>query len=241
MAARTVLKRSVIRPGVAALAVLAVVGSMLASAGTANAANTDVVISELMFNPYSDVDGDEFLELTNTGVSTIDVSGWCFSGITLCFASGTTMAAGSRLVVSKDAARFQLTYGFAPNAVYTGGLSNGGEKITLKDATAATVDSVTYSDHDPWPTTPDGGGPSLELIDPLVDHNNPDNWAASVAPAGYTPGAPNSVAGTGVRPHISAVAATPSVPAASQPVTVTATITGSDSAVLRSQTDFGAR
>jgi hypothetical protein len=39
-------------------------------------------------------------------------------------------AAGG-LVVGRDAARFQLQYGSPPAAVFTGGLSNGGETITL--------------------------------------------------------------------------------------------------------------
>jgi hypothetical protein len=214
---------------------------MLAPAATAYAAPGDVVISELMFNPPSGVDGDEFVELTNTGATAVDLSGWCFSGITLCFGAGTSVPAAGRLVVGRDAARFQLQYGFAPAAVYTGGLSNGGETITLRDAAAAVIDAVTYSDRDPWPTTTDGTGPSLELIDPLSDNNDPVNWAASTAPAGSTPGAVNSVAATGVRPHISAVAATPTVPTANQAVTVTATITGQTGAVVRSQTDFGAQ
>ena len=134
--------------------------------------------------PRSGADGDEFLELYNTGASNVDLSGWSFSGITLTFAAGTSIAAGGRLVVGKDAARFQLTYGFAPAAVYTGSLSNGGETITLRDAGAATIDSVTYSDRDPWPTTTDGTGPSLELIDPAQDNNDPVNWAASVSLTG---------------------------------------------------------
>jgi hypothetical protein len=103
------------------------------------------------------------------------------------------------------------------------------------------IDAVTYSDGDPWPTTTDGTGPSLELMDPLADNNDPANWAASTASSGSTPGAVNSVATTGVRPHISAVAATPTVPTANQAVTVTATITGQTGPVVRSQTDFGAQ
>ena len=71
-------------------------------------------------------------------------------------------------------------------AIYTGGLSNGGETLTLKDATAAVIDSVTYTDRDPWPTTTDGTGPSLELIDPTLDNNDPVNWAASTAARGNT-------------------------------------------------------
>ena len=75
------------------------------------------------------------------------------------------MAAGGFLVVAKDAARFQTTYGFAPAAVYTGNLSNSGETVTVRDAAATTIDSVSFLDVDPWPVTPDGLGPSLELID----------------------------------------------------------------------------
>ncbi len=217
---------------------LAVVASMLSPLTSASAANSDVVISEMMFNPPSGVDGDEFLELTNIGAAAVDVSGWCFSGITLCFAPSTSIAAGGRLVVGKDAARFQLEYGFAANAIYTGSLSNGGETITLKDSTAAVVDAVAYSDRDPWPTTTDGTGPSLELIDPTQDNNDPVNWAASTALSGSTPGAANSVAAAGLRPHVSAVLATPTVPTVSQPVTVTATVTGQTSVVVRYQVDF---
>lgn len=239
--ATTAKTRAARGPGAAAVLALAVAGSMLVPAAAAHAAPGDMVISELMFDPPSGVDGDEFLELTNTGATAVDLSGWCFSGITLCFAAGTTLPAAGRLVVGKDAARFQLQYGFAPAAVYTGSLSNGGETITLRDATSAVIDTVTYTDRDPWPTTTDGTGPSLELMDPLADNNDPVNWAASTAPAGSTPGAANSVATTGVRPRIAAVAATPTVPTANQAVTVTATITGQTGAIVRSQTDFGAQ
>ena len=233
--------RGVRWPGVCAVLALAVVGSMLAPAATAYAAPGDVVISELMFNPPSGVDGDEFLELTNTGATAVDLSGWCFSGITLCFGAGTSVPAAGRLVVGRDAARFQLQYGFAPAAVYTGGLSNGGETITLRDAAAAVIDAVTYSDRDPWPTTTDGTGPSLELIDPLSDNNDPVNWAASTAPVGQHArgrqlrrGDRRAAAHLRRRGH-------PNVPTANQAVTVTATITGQTGAVVRSQTDFGAQ
>ncbi len=46
------------------------------------------------------------------------------------------------------------------------------------------------------------------------------------------------MAATGLRPHVSAVLATPTVPAVSQPVTVTATVTGQTSVVVRYQVDF---
>ena len=223
-------------------AALSVASSPVLLGQTAHAAASDVSINELMYNPVSDNDGDEFVELANRGATAVDLSGWCFtSGITLCFAPGTSIAANGYLVIGTDAARFQTTYGFAPAAVYTGKLSNSGEKVTLSDATATVVDSVTFSDHDPWPTTPDGTGDSLELIDPTQDHNDPLNWAGSTAASGNTIRARNSVIRTGLVPRISAVSATPQVPAANQAVTVTATATGQTGAVtLFYRTDFGA-
>ena len=93
--------------------------------------------------------------------------------------------------------------------MYTGNLSNGGETITLKDAGAVVIDTVTYGEVDPWPTTPDGIGPSLELIDPTLDNNDSLNWAASTAVAGHTVRSANSVAGTGLGPRITGVSGEP--------------------------------
>ena len=124
--------------------------------------------------------------------------------------------------------------------MYTGNLSNGGETITLKDAGAVVIDTVAYGEVDPWPTTPDGLGPSLELIDPMLDNNDPLNWAASTAPAGNTVRSANSVVGTGLGPRISGVTASPSVPAPNQAVSVTATITNATSTTLIYRTDFAA-
>ena len=68
----------------------------------------------------------------------MDVSGWTFSGITLTLPAGTTIATGGYPVVTKDAARFQATYGSAPAAVYGGNLSNSGETVAVKEAGGAT-------------------------------------------------------------------------------------------------------
>ena len=52
------------------------------------------------------------------------------------------------------------------------------------------MDFVEYDDEIPWPTEPDGNGPTLELIDPFSDNNLAENWQAS---EGYgTPGSINS-------------------------------------------------
>ncbi len=210
------------------------------TAPPAAAAATDVVINEMMCHALSDLDGDDYLELTNIGSTPVDLSGWSFSGITLTLPAGTTIAPGGFLVVAKDAVQFQARYGFAPAAVYGGNLSNSGETITLRDNTAATIDTVTYGQEDPWPARADGTGPSLELIDATLDNDDYLNWATATNQLGRTPGAANSVRRTGLGPRITGVTATPAIPAVNEPVTVTATITGQTSAVLRYRVDFAA-
>ena len=49
------------------------------------------------------------------------------------------------------------------------------------------VDSVCYDDQSPWPTKPDGQGPSLELKSAYLDNNVAVSWKASEQTGG-TPG-----------------------------------------------------
>jgi hypothetical protein len=58
---------------------------------------------------------------------------------------------------------------------------------------------VTYDDKNGWPTSPDGGGPSLELLYPSLDNNLPTSWDPSVNDGG-TPGVKDSVYTTNVTP-----------------------------------------
>ena len=195
----------------------------------------------MMFHALSDLDGDDYLELYNRGTDPVDLSGWTFSGITLTLPAGTTITAGGYLVVAKDAAQFQAPYGFAPAAVYGGNLSNSGETVALRDATAATIDTVSFLDVDPWPVKADGTGPSLELIDATLENNDFLNWAAATNAAGRTPGRRQLRAPHRPRPARHQRRRRPRpTPPANQPVTVTATITGQTTAVLRYRIDFNA-
>lgn len=159
----------------------------------AQAASTDITINEIMYNPLSDNSNDEFLELYNNSPDPTDISGWCFTaGISYCFPASTTMAGHSYLVLSPDAAQSLTTYSITVNHVYTGKLSNSGEKIDLKDNSSNLIDTVSYSDSSPWPVSPDGTGPSLELKGPNLDNDLAASWGASLASNG-TPGATNSL------------------------------------------------
>ena len=53
--------------------------------------------------------------------------------------------------------------------------------------------SLSYENRSPWPTGPDGGGPSLALIDPSLGGSLPVSWRASHV-LGGTPGFANTPA-----------------------------------------------
>jgi hypothetical protein len=96
-------------------------------------------------------------------------------------------------VVSRDTAVFKSFYPEVNNVIgdMDFGLSGSGDLVRLYNNEGVQIDTVHYSDSDPWPTEPDGGGPSLELIAPHLDNALAENWMAS---AGYgTPGAMNSL------------------------------------------------
>jgi hypothetical protein len=162
----------------------------------------DIVINEIMFNPISGSSEDEYVELYNRSGSPVDLSGWKFTaGITYKFPSNTTLAAGSYLVVAKNAARLMANY---PGSQLTtnntrgdfgGSLRNAGDRLALgkPDTILSTnalgdiqtnlihivVAEVTYGAGGRWGQWADGGGSSLELIDPDADPLRPSNWADS--------------------------------------------------------------
>ena len=186
------------------LVVVALVATSFASLGAlppraAGAAGTgSVVINELHYHPADNDEREEFVELTNAGTTTVDLSGWCLAdGITGCFGAGTTIAPGAFAVASPNAARFTAVYGGSATTVYAGSMNNSGERISLVDSTGATVDTVAYGDADPWPTKADGEGPSLERIDPAQSGDTPRNWRASTAASGTTIRAVNTAPGPG--------------------------------------------
>lgn len=74
-----------------------------------------------------------------------------------------------------------------------------------------------------WYTPADGGGMSLELINPAMSNNNGQNWGAGTI-VGGTPGAANSIRAADIAPLISNVTHFPVIPRSTDPVYVTAKI-----------------
>ena len=106
---------------------------------------------------------------------------------------------------------------------YVGNLSSTGEPVSLRNAAGTMVDEVDYQTEFPWPVAAGGEGMSLELIHPALDNQLGGSWRSSLTAP--TPGARNTVFAANAPPQIRQVDHTPKVPAAAQPLTVTAKIT----------------
>ena len=62
---------------------------------------------------------------------------------------------------------------------FSGGLADGDDNVRLVDAWGNPADEVHYYDGGSWPTLADGGGSSLELLDPDADNSVAEAWTAS--------------------------------------------------------------
>lgn len=134
----------------------------------------------------------EYIELTNTGATTLSLGGARFArGIDFTFPAGTNLAAGARFVLVASAPAFRLRHGPSPvvAGTFLGNLDNAGETIQLLDASGEVVLDFTY--HDDWFPPTDGSGRALVARASSPDHalyDSPLNWAISGAASG-SPGA----------------------------------------------------
>jgi len=174
-----------------------------ATPGAANAAPEVgvVVITEIMYDPPTNNQNEEYVELYNRTGLSISFQGagglpWRFTnGIEYSFPVGTSIPAGGRVIIASDPAAFAAAYGNAGGATvlgpYGGRLSDG-EGLELSEPAALEpgeqqhyyrVDHVRYDNNDPWPSSPNGGGDSLHRVSTSAFGNDPASWeAASPSP-----------------------------------------------------------
>ncbi len=171
----------------------------------------NIVITEIMYNtPGTD---DEWVEIFNADVSSVDISGWTIddnSGTIFTFPGSTTIASGAYLTIalgSNGDGSFNNNNPFTPDynslgvansAVKdendTDQLGNTSDILELKNG-GSTIDAVAYDDGDASST--DGNGPSYEIIDTSADNSlTSANWQASAFDGG-SPGGISSTSWTG--------------------------------------------
>lgn len=156
-----------------------------------------VIINEINYNSAPNADTEDWVEIYNRSDAAVDISGWILKDGNddneFIFEASTILDAGSYLVIVRDLDDFKLVFPDVTNVVDSidFNFSNAGELIRLYNSSEVLIDQVEYDDESPWPTEPDGDGPTLELRDPDLNNDLPSSWTAST---GYgTPGSLNSV------------------------------------------------
>jgi hypothetical protein len=177
-----------------------------------NYAPQTLVINEIMYEPFSGK--TEFVEIFNRTVDTVDLAEWKLmdqpssSGnraIIPLAKYSVAIPPNSFMIVASDSSIFsQFPSLETQNVLINSSLSlnNSGEDLVLTDLTDTQIDSVRYSSL--WHLKNLSSlGRSLERINPSILSNDARNWSSSVAGAGATPAAPNSIFTASASQHTS--------------------------------------
>lgn len=160
-----------------------------------------VVINEINYHSSDEHDSGDWIELTVVE-GEYDLGGWVLrderDDHSFVIPDGVTLLEGDYLVLAGDIASFSTFFPGIEPVIGNYGFGFGGEdQVRLYDSQGILVDWVDYDDEDPWPASPDGQGPTLELTNPSRHNYGFENWRSSTDPYG-TPGERNSVYETAV-------------------------------------------
>ncbi|WP_052467039.1 choice-of-anchor I family protein [Psychroserpens damuponensis] len=146
-----------------------------------NTLTSGLVITEIMYNTASDNDALEFLEIYNASSSAINLGGIQVkdeSNFIFTFPQ-QTLAPQEIVLLATDKTTADAFYGVTfldmPQGI-SNALGNGGEVLQILNSEQTLIFEMEYSDDEPWPTSADGDGPSLELQNPNGNFNEGTNW-----------------------------------------------------------------
>ena len=156
-----------------------------------------IVINEIMYNSSNDHDTKDWIELYNPQSVPQNVGTWFIKdneeANSFTIPTGTVIDNDGYLVICSDSAALKQLHPevnfIVGNFVFDFGKT---DQVRLFAATEQLVDSIKYSSISPWPTSPNGTGPSLELTNYLSDNTLAENWQSSIFTGG-TPSKKNSV------------------------------------------------
>ncbi len=153
-----------------------------------------VVITEIMADPTPVVGlpDAEYLEIFNRSPQPISLKGWRL-GTTLL--PDSVLAPGGYAILCARTRVPLLTPFGRVFGLATFSLANAGATLVLRNGRGELIHSVAYKDTW-WPSNKRIGGYALEMIDPANPCGEAENWRASTAAVGGTPGKPNTVAGS---------------------------------------------
>ena len=174
--------------------------------------------SEIHYEDVSLSARRRFVELVNAGSTPVNPAGWCVRELDRCFEKGSVAPNG--LLVVDDARTVTR-------------LANT-EVLTLVRPDGSVAETMYWDTRGLWPALADGHGHSLQRRDPSLRTIEIGNWVS----APPTKGKPNTGAGAGLLPTVTASSHSVS-PAAATEMRVVARAVDVDSARLVWRVGFG--
>lgn len=155
----------------------------------------NIVINEINYKSGDIVDSGDWIELYNPNSIDIDVSDWILKDDNdshiYSLPKETKIKANDYLVLVKDEIDFNTAFPNVTNYIGEFDFGFGGnDSVRLYTSDGEIEDEVDYNSEDPWPTCPDGEGPTLELTSSDLDNNLVSNWKCALEFG--TPGMINS-------------------------------------------------
>lgn len=166
---------------------------------TAQSANRfDIVITELMADPSPVVGlpNIEFIELKNNSTTAISLQNWKIAdgAGSATISSDFLLQPDSFVIVCPNASVAQFAmFGSVIGVSPFPSLNNDGEILMLYSPAGKIIHAIEYSSHWYQNDVKGEGGWSLEMIDTKNPCGGMNNWKASVAMKGGTPGSINSI------------------------------------------------
>ncbi len=154
-----------------------------------------IVINEIFYKSSLLFDPGDWVEIHNPTNASIDISNWVLMDETNGFRlPSMVLAPGDYWVIVEDSTLFSTQYPGVTNFIGPMGftLNGEGEHVFLLNADFCIEDEVEYESTAPWPLGPAGNGPSLSLVDPVLNNEQASAWLPS-SNQGGTPGAANNV------------------------------------------------
>ena len=200
-----------------------------------------LVINEVMYNPLSGQNDEEWIELFNAGDEAINLGGHRIDGGIDFEFPNLDIPAGEFLVVAANTDNFHALYPDVQRVVggWNGRLGNRSDRLLIRSPDGDELTRARYADSGDWANRRvefhigawgwtwvaphDGEGSSLELANPAMPGDVGQNWLTS-AQIGGTPGEVNHAASTNIAPAIVDVGHVPIIPTSGDSVSVSARV-----------------
>lgn len=155
-----------------------------------------IVVNEIMadINPVPlALPAKKYVELYNTSTVDFSLDGYTFWIEDVSYTlPDLVIKSGDYMILASDAETF-ASYGQCVSVFQESKITVGGKHLELRNLLDEVVDAVDYSVDFYNDDNRNSGGYSMERLDPYNNCRGIDNWKASVALSGGTPGYINSV------------------------------------------------